>query len=87
LDRELNVTYKDVMTQLKTRSLRNRLVESQRAWIWRRDNDCGLAGGGADANDPAASSIAYDTCRIDAVVRRIEWLRKVPENPDYLRKV
>lgn len=86
LDRQLNVTYRSVMKQLKTKQQRTRLVEVQRVWIWRRDNDC-LAkakelGGGGTAGD-----LIYDDCRLDMVRKRIVWLTKVPANPGYLTKV
>jgi uncharacterized protein YecT (DUF1311 family) len=87
LDLDLNVTYASVMKQLKTKDLKTRLVNSQRAWIWRRDSYCkgaversGTAGG-------TASSLVLADCRITMVRKRIAWLKKVPKNPGYLSKV
>lgn len=87
LDRELNVTYKSVMKQLKTQDLRTRLVNSQRVWIWRRDNDCQLKVDNSGTKGGTAADLIYDDCLVTTVRKRIEWLRKVPANPGYLAKV
>lgn len=87
LDRELNVTYKSVMKQLKTPHLRTRLVESQRVWIWRRDFDCKLRVENSGAKGGTAGDIIYDDCRVEKVRDRIKWLKLVPRNPSYLTKV
>lgn len=87
LDRELNVTYKSVMKQLKTPHLRTRLVESQRVWIWRRDFDCKLKVESSSAKGGTAGDIIYDDCRVEKVRDRIKWLKLVPQNPSYLKKV
>lgn len=86
LDRQLNVTYRSVMKQLKTKQQRTRLVEVQRVWIWRRDNDC-LARAKAQGGGGTAGDLIYNDCRIQMVRKRIVWLTRVPANPGYLTKV
>lgn len=87
LDRELNVTYRSVMKQLRTQELRSRLLNSQRAWIWRRDFDCQMMADNSGAKGGTAADIIQDDCLVTTVRKRIEWLRKVPANPGYLTKV
>ena len=87
LDRQLNATYRSVMRQLRTKDLRTRLLNSQRAWIWRRDYDCQLKVDNSGFKGGTAADIIYDDCRVEAVRKRIQWLRKVPANPGYLTKV
>ena len=87
LDRELNMTYRSVMKQLRTQDLHTRLLNSQRAWIWRRDHDCQLRVDNSGFKGGTAADIIYDDCRVEAVRKRVEWLRKVPANPGYLTKV
>ena len=87
LDRELNTTYTAVMKQLKTERLRKRLVESQRVWIWRRDYDCELQRKESAGNGGTAGDLIYDDCVVLKVRERIQWLKKVPNNPGYLTKV
>ncbi|ASJ91949.1 hypothetical protein CBR61_14125 [Porphyrobacter sp. CACIAM 03H1] len=87
LDRELNATYRSVMKQLRSKELRSRLVNSQRAWIWRRDYDCQLKAENSGFRGGTAADIIQDDCLVTSVRKRIEWLRKVPANPGYLTKV
>ena len=87
LDRTLNKTYKYVMAQLGTKELRGRLVQSQRVWIWRRDEDCRTKILASAFNGGSAADLVYHNCRIDKVRQRIQWLKKVPSNPGYLAKV
>lgn len=87
LDRELNVTYKSVMKQLKTKDLRTRLVNSQRVWIWRRDDQCQRKVDESGMKGGTAGDLVYDDCRVTMVRERIRWLKKVPSNPGYLSKV
>lgn len=87
LDRTLNKTYKKVMAQLRTRDLRTRLVQSQRVWIWRRDEDCKAKIKSSAVYGGSAAELMYQDCRIKLVRDRIEWLTKVPKNPGYLAKV
>ena len=86
LDRDLNVTYKSVMQQLTPRQ-RTRLKESQRAWIWRRDYDCKARVKAKPYAGGTAGDLVYDDCRVQKVRARIAWLKKVPANPGYLKKV
>ena len=87
LDRQLNITYRAVMKQLPTAALRKRLVESQRVWIWRRDDSCRLRAASSAGAGGTAGDLVYDDCRVSMVRQRIEWLRKVPANHGYLTKV
>lgn len=86
LDRDLNVTYKSVMRQLTPRQ-RTRLKESQRAWIWRRDYDCKALVKAKPYAGGTAGDLVYDDCRLQKVRERTAWLKKVPANPGYLKKV
>jgi uncharacterized protein YecT (DUF1311 family) len=87
LDRTLNKTYKNVMGQLGSKELRARLVQSQRVWIWRRDEDCKAKIQASAIYGGSAADLVYQDCRINMVRERIEWLKKVPRNPGYLTKV
>jgi uncharacterized protein YecT (DUF1311 family) len=87
LDRELNITYKSVMKQLKTKDQKTRLVNSQRVWIWRRDEQCQRRVDESGAKGGTAGDLIYDDCRVTMVRERINWLKKVPSNPGYLSKV
>lgn len=86
-DRELNRVYREVRSQVRTTILRNRLLHSQRAWIWRRDYDCQLKVDGSVAKGGTAGDLIYEDCRVTMVTKRIAWLKKVPKNPGYLTKV
>lgn len=87
LDRQLNSTYRAVMKQLPTADLRGRLVQSQRVWIWRRDDVCRTRAASSPGAGGSAGDLVYDDCRVTMVRQRIDWLRKVPANPGYLTKV
>jgi uncharacterized protein YecT (DUF1311 family) len=87
LDKELNITYRSVMKQLKTKQLKVRLVEVQRVWIWRRDFDCQSKVDSSGAKGGTAGDLIYDDCLVTTVRQRIAWLKKVPTNPRYLTKV
>jgi uncharacterized protein YecT (DUF1311 family) len=87
LDRTLNKTYKNVMAQLGKKELRARLVQSQRVWIWRRDEDCKAKIKASAIYGGSAADLVYQDCRINMVRERIVWLKKVPRNPGYLTKV
>lgn len=87
LDRTLNKTYKVVMAQLGTQDLRERLVQSQRVWIWRRDEHCRTKIQASPIHGGSAADLVYQDCRINMVRERIQWLKKVPRNPGYLTKV
>ena len=87
LDRALNRTYKNVMAQLGTKKLRERLVQSQRVWIWRRDEGCKTKIQASPINGGSAADLVLQDCRINMVRERIQWLKKVPSNPGYLSKV
>ena len=87
LDRTLNKTYKVVMAQLGTKDLRERLVQSQRVWIWRRDENCRTKIQASPIHGGSAAELVYQDCRIKMVRDRIQWLKKVPRNPGYLAKV
>jgi uncharacterized protein YecT (DUF1311 family) len=87
LDRDLNTTYASVMKQLKTKDLRERLVNSQRVWIWRRDDYCKREAEQSGVSGGTAGDLIYDECRVTMVRERIIWLKKVPKNPAYLAKV
>ncbi|QIG54542.1 DUF1311 domain-containing protein [Altererythrobacter sp. BO-6] len=86
-DRELNRVYREVRGKLRTTILRNRLLHSQRAWIWRRDYDCQLKVDGSGAKGGTAGDLIYEDCRVTMVTNRIAWLKKVPKNPGYLKRV
>lgn len=86
-DQLLNQTYKNVMAQLRTKDLRARLVQSQRVWIWRRDEDCRTKIQASAINGGSAADLVYHDCRLQMVRERIQWLKKVPKNPGYLTKV
>ena len=87
LDRQINITYKSTMKQLKTVELRNTLVRSQRTFIWQRDFDCKLKADESGTKGGTAWDLIYDDCRVTKVRNRIAWLKKVPANPRYLTKV
>ncbi|NJS13858.1 MAG: DUF1311 domain-containing protein [Sphingopyxis sp.] len=87
LDRQINITYKSTMKQLKTAHLQGRLVDSQRVFIWRRDYDCRAKADQSGAKGGTAWDLIYDDCRVVMVRKRIAWLKKVPANPGYLTKV
>ncbi len=87
LDRQLNSTYRAVMKQLPTADLRGRLVQSQRVWIWRRDDVCRTRAASSPGAGGTAGDLVYDDCRVTMVRQRIDWLRMVPANPGYLTKV
>ena len=87
LDQQLNQTYKNIMAQLGTKKLRIRLVQSQKVWIWRRDEDCRTKIQASVINGGSAADLVYHDCRIKMVRDRIHWLKKVPRNPGYLSKV
>jgi uncharacterized protein YecT (DUF1311 family) len=87
LDGELNRTYKSVMRQLKSTDQKRQLIESQRVWLRLRDERClskvkdsGMEGG-------TGGDLIYDDCQLNLLRQRIEWLKKVPSNPGYLKKV
>ena len=86
-DRTLNITYKRVKQQLKSKYLRQRLVGSQRVWIWRRDSECSAKTQASPLYGGSATQLLYQDCRIEMVRERIQWLKKVPQNPGYLTKV
>lgn len=87
LDRQLNSTYRAVMKQLPNADLRGRLVQSQRVWIWRRDDVCRTRAANSPGAGGTAGDLVYDDCRVTMVRQRIDWLRKVPANHGYLTKV
>ena len=87
LDTNLNKTYKKIMQQLRTKDLRTRLVNSQRVWIWRRDDQCRSKVEASGMSGGTAADLIYDDCRNKLVRERIIWLNKVPKNPGYLTKV
>ena len=87
LDTNLNKTYKKIMQQLRTKDLRTRLVNSQRVWIWRRDDRCRSKVEASGMRGGTAADLIYDDCRNKLVRERIIWLNKVPKNPGYLTKV
>ena len=80
LDRQLNLTYKAVRRELKAPYLRKRLVEAQRAWVWRRDHDCRLKREQSPAQGGTVADLIFDDCRVEAVRERIEWLYSLPVN-------
>lgn len=86
-DRELNRVYREVRGQLRTTILRNRLLHSQRAWIWRRDYDCQLQVEESGFKGGTAGDLIYEDCHVTMVTKRIAWLKKVPKNPGYLKRV
>lgn len=87
LDRRLNVTYRTVMKQLPTQNLRTRLRNSQRVWIWRRDDQCQRKVDASGAKGGTAGDLIYSNCRVTMLRERIRWLNKVPANHAYLSKV
>lgn len=87
LDRDLNATYRRVMRQLPTAHLRGRLRESQRVWLWRRDYDCNRAVDTSGFRGGTAGDLIYDDCQLTELRERLAWLRKVPANHGYLKKV
>ena len=87
LDAVLNRDYKSVMRQLQTKDLKQRLIESQRVWLRMRAQRCMQEVEQSGAKGGTAGDVIYDSCQLNLLQKRIEWLRKVPSNPGYLTKV